>query len=154
MGPEERFSQLHLSKMAGLLTPSADHWTQIVKFVWPTSGPQPCLGSGPILSGSPGPKLAHTLKTDTNNFLWPRCGRHPAKWLLFIDVAPIWPAYCRVTYYFMWPRHFKPVLAETWLDPRAKCGPETAKCNSAVKHKYNNLKRLKALIIKLPTNFI
>ncbi len=45
---------------------------------------------------APGPKLAHTLKTDSNNFLWPRCGPGPVKRLLFIDVAQIWPAYCRV----------------------------------------------------------
>ncbi len=42
-------------------------WATTLLHFWPSSG------------WVPGPKLAHTLKTDSNNFLWPRCGPRPVK---------------------------------------------------------------------------
>ena len=121
----------------------------IAKFVWPTSGPHPCVNSGPVLAGSPAQNWHYTLKTDSNNFLWPRCGPGTVKWLSFIDMAQIWPRHCKtelaesrlgprarcgphpikwllfIDMAQVWPRHCKTDLAESRLGPRARCGPET-----------------------------
>ncbi len=108
----------------------------------PTSGPKPRLSSGPILSGSPAQNWPTHWKLTQPISSGPDAAR-PVKWLLFIDMAQIWPAYCSDFYYFMCPGSGPDTLRQIWL--RLGLVPETAKCNSAVKHKYNYLKRLKRL---------